>query len=151
MIEGKVTLTLSQPDGRQFVAESGSGHHMILDDAQGKTGPKPIELVAMAFAGCTAFDVITILRNKQHRQVASYEVKVEAEQNATPPRVFTHIGVHHIVRGDDIDEQGLAHAIHLSETKYCSVGAMLRMSGAQVTTTYEVLKSQPALDLAGAV
>src|SRR5579883_1023131 len=67
----RARVILSQParlNNRQFVVETGSGHHFVIDDAAGHTGPKPIELVAAALAGCTAFDVITILRNKK-RQV----------------------------------------------------------------------------------
>ena len=122
----------------QFDVESGSGHHFLIDDMTGKTGPKPVELVAAALAGCTAFDVLTILRNKKHKTVAGYEVKVEADQAATPPQVFTQVRVHHTIVGNDIDAQSVEDAIHLSESKYCSVGAMIRQSGATITTTYSV-------------
>jgi putative redox protein len=120
------------------MAETGSGHHLIMDEPASNTGPKPIELLAAALAGCTAFDVITILKNKKHKNVTAYEVSVEAEQRQYPPQVFTHVHIHHSVTGDDVDTQSVADAIELSESKYCSVGAMVKQSGAEISTTYSV-------------
>jgi putative redox protein len=120
------------------MAETGSGHHLIMDEPASNTGPKPIELLAVALAGCTAFDVITILKNKKHKNVTAYEVSVEAEQRQYPPQVFTHVHIHHSVTGDDVDTQSVADAIELSESKYCSVGAMVKQSGAEISTTYSV-------------
>ena len=88
MITAKVTLTEALKSHRQFIAETGSGHHVILDDAAGATGAKPIELVAIALAGCTAFDVVTILRQKHHQKLTGYEVRVEADQARTPSSGF---------------------------------------------------------------
>jgi len=131
-------LRLTQPSGtqRQFVATSGTGHHILIDDTAGNTGAKPIELVAIALAGCTAFDVISILRKKR-QQVTGYEVTVEADQSPDPPQVFTHVRIHHIVNGEGIAEHALRDAIHLSERKYCSVGAMVKQS-AEIESTYEI-------------
>jgi len=132
-------LRLTQPSGtqRQFVATSGTGHHILIDDTAGNTGAKPIELVAIALAGCTAFDVISILRKKR-QQVTGYEVTVEADQTPDPPQVFTHVRIHHIVNGEGIAEHALRDAIHLSERKYCSVGAMVKQS-AEIESTYEIV------------
>jgi putative redox protein len=133
---------LTQPGvakSRQFVVETGSGHHLILDDASGHTGAKPIELVAAALAGCTAFDVITILRGKKRQQVTGYEVRVEAEQAERPPQVFVAIRIHHIVTGHEVDPAAVDEAIRISEEKYCSVEAMLKHS-AVVRTTFEVVE-----------
>ena len=88
MISATVSLTQPQGTHRQFVATSGSGHHLLIDDPAGNTAAKPIELLAIALAGCTAFDVINILRKKR-QQVTGYEVKIEADQGPTPPQVFT--------------------------------------------------------------
>lgn len=110
----------------------------LVDDMVGKTGPKPIELLAAALAGCTAFDVITILRNKKHKTVTGYEVTVKADQRPTLPNVFTNVRIHHALTGDDIDPQSVEDAIHLSESKYCSVGAMVRQTGAEIITTYDI-------------
>ncbi len=136
MIQASVKLTF--PTALQFVVETGSGHKLIIDDLVGRTGPKPIELMAAALAGCTAFDVVTILRNKKHKTVAAYEVKVEADQRPMPPQVFTEVRIHHAVTGDNIDPQSVEDAIKLSESKYCSVGEMIRQSGARISTTYSI-------------
>jgi putative redox protein len=129
MISAKVELTQPLRQQRQFVAQTGSGHHLLLDDAAGGTGPKPIELVAAGLAGCTAFDVITVLRQKYHQKITGYEVRVEADQADRPPQVFTTVRIHHVVTGYGIDVAALEEAIRLSEEKYCSVGAMVKKNG----------------------
>src|SRR5579864_7974388 len=136
MITAQVELTQALKQQRQFVARTGSGHNLILDDAAGGTGPKPIELVAVGLAGCTAFDVITVLRQKYHQKVTGYEVKVEADQAERPPQVFTSVRLHHVVTGFEIDPAAIEEAIRLSEEKYCSVGAMVKQT-ASLHTTYE--------------
>jgi putative redox protein len=138
MISAKVELTQALNQQRQFVAQTGSEHHLILDDAAGGTGPKPIELVAVALAGCTAFDVITILRQKYHQKITGYEVRMEADQAERAPQVFTAVRIHHVVTGIDVDPAALEEAIRLSEEKYCSVGAMVQKT-ASFHTTYEIV------------
>ena len=139
MITAKVELTQALRQQRQFVAETGSGHHVILDDTAGGTGAKPIEMVAVALAGCTAFDVITVLRQKYHQKITGYQVRVEADQADRPPQVFTAVRIHHIVTGIGINEAALVEAIRLSEEKYCSVGAMLQKTAA-FQTTHEIVE-----------
>jgi putative redox protein len=139
MITAKVELTQPLQQQRQFVGHSGSGHHLLLDDTAGGTGPKPIELVAVGLAGCTAFDVITVLRQKYHQKVTGYEVRVEADQADRPPQVFTAVRLHHVVTGCEIDAAAVEEAIRLSEQKYCSVGAMLQKT-ASFHTTYEIVE-----------
>ena len=141
MITANVMLTQPLKANRQFVATTGTDHHLVLDDAAGGTGPKPIELVAVGLAGCTAFDVITVLRQKYHQKVTGYEVRVEADQAERPPQVFTSIRIHHIVTGSEVDEAALKEAIRLSEEKYCSVGAMLQKSAA-FHTTFEIVEDK---------
>jgi putative redox protein len=139
MISAKVQLTQPLKAERQFIGTTGSEHHLLLDDAAGGTGPKPIELVAVALAGCTAFDVITVLRQKYHQKVTGYEVRVEADQAERPPQVFTAIRIHHVVTGYGIDPAPIEEAIRLSEDKYCSVGAMVKQT-AGLSTTYEIVE-----------
>jgi putative redox protein len=139
MITAKVLLTQPLQVERQFAATTGSEHHMLLDDAVGGTGPKPIELVAVGLAGCTAFDVITVLRQKYRQRVTGYEVRVEADQAERPPQVFTRVRLHHVVRGLEIDPMAIEEAIRLSEEKYCSVGAMVKQT-ASLHTTYEIVE-----------
>ena len=136
MIEAKVTLTQPLSNKRQFVARTGGGHHLLIDDKEGASGPKPIELVAAGLAGCTAFDVISILRKKR-MYVTDYEVRVEADQAPQPPAVFVKVRLHHVVTGVDIDRKALEDAIRLSEEKYCSVGAMIHKT-AEFETTFEI-------------
>jgi len=137
MISAKVQLNQPLRQERQFAATTGSDHHLLLDDAAGGTGPKPIELLAVGLAGCTAFDVITVLRQKYHQRITGYEVRVEADQAERPPQVFTDVRVHHVVRGYEIEATALQEAIRLSEEKYCSVGAMIKHT-ANLHTTYEI-------------
>lgn len=143
MIEACCTLTQAGGTGRQFVVTTGSQHHFLIDDAQGATGAKPIELVAAALAGCTAFDVINILRKKR-QQVTGYEVRVEADQVSTPPQVFTEIRVRHLVTGVGVARAAVQDAIRLSEEKYCSVGAMLGKA-ARIHAEFEIFETDPAL------
>jgi putative redox protein len=132
VISARVDLTQALGQQRQFVATSGSGHSFLIDDAAGDTGPKPIELV-----GCTAFDVITILRQKYHQKVTGYNVTVEADQMDRPPQVFTAVRIHHLITGFEIDMAAVEQAVRLSEEKYCSVGAMVQKS-AVFHTTYQI-------------
>ncbi|HEU4416868.1 MAG TPA: OsmC family protein [Candidatus Angelobacter sp.] len=140
MVQAKVTLTF--PETLQFIAETGSGHRMILDGPATNTGPKPIELVAVALAGCTAFDVATILRSKKHKRISAYEVSVEAEQQQFPPQVISKVRIHHSIKGDELDAKSVEDAIELSEVKYCSVGAIVRQSGAEIVTTYAIQSAE---------
>ncbi len=141
MINAKVVLTQPLKTERQFAATTGSEHHLLLDDAVGATGPKPIELVAVGLAGCTAFDVITVLRQKFHQKVTGYEVRVEADQVERPPQVFTSVRIHHVVSGLEIDPSAIEEAIRLSEHKYCSVGAMVKHT-ASLHTSYEIIQEK---------
>jgi len=136
MIEGRLRLATVEGEGRQFVAESGTGHAVVMDDANGHTGPKPIELALLALGGCTGFDVISILRKKRQK-VTAYEIEVRAEQNPEPPSYFTRVEIKHRLRGD-IDPDAVEKALHLSETKYCAVGAMISKT-AKIEATFEIL------------
>jgi putative redox protein len=139
MIEGKLRLTTIEGAGRQFVAQSGTGHALVMDDADGHSGPKPIELALLALGGCTAFDVIGIMRKKR-QVVTSYEIELRADQNPEPPTYFTRVEIKHRLRGK-IDPQAVQAAIHLSETKYCAVGAMIAKT-ARIETTFEILPEE---------
>ncbi len=143
MISARVELTQPLTQQRQFVARAGSDHYFLMDDSAGATGPKPIELIAVGLAGCTAFDVVTILRQKYHQKITGYEVRVEADQAERPPQVFTAVRIHHVVKGFEIDASAIEEAIRLSEEKYCSVGAMIEKT-ASLHTTYEVVTEKSA-------
>src|SRR5512135_2369120 len=105
-------------EGLRFVATSGSGHTVELDNATGDEGMRPAELVPVALAGCTAMDVISILRKKR-QPVTRYEVHAEGEQrDAPPPALFTRIDVTHIVEGGpELDIEAVRRSIELSAIK----------------------------------
>jgi putative redox protein len=137
MLQASVTLTHPSSNNRQFLAENNRGHQLTIDDPTGNTGPKPVELVAIGLAGCTAFDVINILRKKR-QQVTDYKVTLEADQASEPPQTFTDVRIHHILTGVDISSDAVKDAIRLSEEKYCSVGAMIGKS-AKIHTTFQII------------
>jgi putative redox protein len=136
MLEATLKLITVEGTGRQFRAETPSGHSLLIDDSAGRTGPKPIELVLWALGGCTALDVINILR-KKHQLVTGYEVEVQADQRQQPPNYFTHVRILHRLYGD-INPEAVQQAIELSETKYCSVGAMIGKT-AQIESAFEIV------------
>jgi putative redox protein len=130
------TVTLDG-GGLRFVGRSGSGHTTVLDDGDGDTGARPAELVPMAVAGCTALDVISILRKKR-QDVTAYEVRAEGTQMDGHPNAFTRIDVVHVVEGPDIDVEAVRRAIEISATKYCSVGATLSSGITEIHHAYLV-------------
>ena len=138
MIEARCSLTQPSRGQRQFVVTTGSNHHLILDDPQGATGPKPVELVAVALAGCTAFDVINILRKKR-QQVTAYEVRVEADQVTTPPQVLTDVRLHHLLTGFAGNPAAVVAAIRRSAANDCAGGALLGKT-AHIHADYEILE-----------
>lgn len=115
--------------GLRFVGGTGSGHATAFDDELGNTGARPMEVLLAALGACTAMDVLSILRKKR-QQVEWYRVRVEGEQRAEHPRVYTSIRIVHEVDGKGVERAALRRAIELSAGRYCSVGAML---GAGVT------------------
>lgn len=119
----------------RFVARSGSGHELVMDDGHGDTGPRPAELIPVALAGCTAMDVISILR-KKHQEVTRYEVLAEGVQMDEHPNAFTRIDVLHVVEGPTVELEALRRAIELSATKYCSVGATLATGITEIHHAY---------------
>lgn len=122
--------------GEAFVAESQSGHAMVTSFAHELAAPSPMELLLIALGGCTGADVVGILEKKRQR-VTGYEIEVRAERRAEHPRIYTKIEVVHRVSGHSVDPKAVAHAIELSETKYCSVSAMLGAS-AELSMRYEI-------------
>jgi putative redox protein len=131
------TAWLRYAGGEAFVAESQSGHAMVTSFGHEKhTAPSPMELVLVALGGCSGADVVSILEKKRQR-VTGYNIEVRAERRAEHPRIYTRIEVVHNVRGHAIDPKAVQHAVELSETKYCSVSAMLGAS-AQLSMRYEI-------------
>jgi putative redox protein len=122
-------------DGLRFTGSTGSGHTLTMDTAEGDAGPRPAELLLVAQAGCTAMDVVSILRKKR-QALASYEVRVVGEQREDPhPHVFEHVRIVHVVDGP-VDREALRRAIELSATKYCTVSANLSAGVAEIHHAY---------------
>jgi putative redox protein len=115
-------------DGMMFVGESGSGHAVVMDGAPeygGRNlGIRPMEMLLIGLGGCTAFDVVQILR-KGREQVSDCEVEVTAERAETDPKVFTSIHLEYRVAGKDLAPAKVERAIQLSKEKYCSASIML--------------------------
>ena len=128
--------TIKWVDNVQFVAETGSGHAVVIDGAPENggrnTGPRPMELVLAGAATCTAFDVVLML-NKSRQKFTSFHVDAEAERAEVDPKVFTTITLTFKLAGKGLDPAAVERAVKLSKEKYCSATAMLGMT-AKITT-----------------
>jgi len=140
-VKARVHLT----EGITFVAESGSGHAMVVDaspEVGGRNlGPRPMELVLMGTGTCTAVDVVLILR-KARQVVTGCVVELDAERATDDPKVFTKIHFHFIVSGTGLAVPQVERAIKLSRDKYCSATAMMAKT-AEVTTDFEIRETAP--------
>jgi putative redox protein len=127
-------------EGMSFLAEAGSGHAVVLDGAPeygGRNiGIRPMEMLLMGLAGCTAFDVVNILR-RGREPVTDCVVEVDADRASEDPKVFTAIRVFYRVTGRGLSRQKVERAVSLSKEKYCSASIMLGATAA-ITATIEV-------------
>jgi putative redox protein len=132
------SATVQLTEGMAFRATADSGQSVLLDSSAdgGGTGqgPTPMELLLMALGGCTAMDVISILR-KMRQDVTDYRVEVRGERAETHPKVYTSLEVVHVVTGHGVSREQAQRAIDLSAGTYCSVSAML---GASATVTHRL-------------
>ena len=120
-----------------FVCTSPGGHSQVVDVSDSrKSTASPVEMLMMAIGACTAVDVVSILK-KSRQEITSYRIEVTGERRSEHPRAFTRLEVLHVVRGRSISERSLAHAIQLSDEKYCSVAATLR-SPTDIVTSYRI-------------
>ena len=128
-------------DGVSFVAETGSGHALVMDgapDGGGRNlGPRPMEMVLLGTGGCSAYDVVVILK-KSGQAISACSVEVKAQRAETDPKVFTKIHMHFVVRGHDLKPSVIENSIKLSHGKYCSASAMLGKTAA-ITYDYEIV------------
>ena len=129
-------------EGMSFVAETGSNHLMTMDGAPDGGGrnlaPRPMEVVLVGTGGCTAYDVVVILK-KSGQDVRGCEVRVTSERAPTDPKVFTRIHMHFALRGRSLKRNVVEHAIRLSHEKYCSASIMLGKT-AEITTDFEIIE-----------
>ncbi len=129
-------------DGVTMLAESGSGHALVMDgppEHGGRNlGVRPMEMLLIGLGGCTEFDVLHILRRGRHR-VSLCEVELNAERAETDPKVFTRIHVHFRVAGKGLTEKAVERAVQLSAEKYCSASIMLG-AVAEITHDFEIVE-----------
>jgi putative redox protein len=136
------TVNWVAASGMAFMAETGSGHVLMMDGAPDGGGrnlaPRPMETVLAGTGGCTAYDVVLILQRGRH-QVKGCQVKLTSERAATDPKVFTSIRMHFIITGKDLPDSAVQRAIQMSHEKYCSASIMLAKT-AEISTSYEIIE-----------
>ncbi|MEQ4924486.1 OsmC family protein [Proteus hauseri] len=123
-----------------FLGESSSGHQIMMDGNSGDKAPSPMEMLLIAAGGCSAIDVVSILRKGRH-QVTDCEVKLTSERREEAPRLFTDINLHFIVSGKELTDKIVERAVQLSAEKYCSVSLMLGKA-AHITHSFEIKVSE---------
>jgi putative redox protein len=137
------TVDWLQGNGMAFVAETGSGHLLTMDGAPDGGGrnlaPRPMETFLAGAGGCSAYDVVLILKRGRHA-VSGCRVKLSAERAATDPKVFTRIAMHFVVSGRQLNVEAVARAVTLSHEKYCSATAMLAKT-AEIVVSHEVVEA----------
>jgi putative redox protein len=142
------TGALGTRSGMGFVAETGSGHTLVMDGAPDTAkpdngglnlAPRPLETVLAGTGGCTAYDVVLILKRGRH-DVRGCSVKLTAERAETDPKVFTRINMHFTVSGKGIPAAAVERAIAMSHDKYCSASIMLAKTAA-ISTSFELLQA----------
>jgi len=129
--------------GLRLVGEASSGPAIVLDHVlpgeEGReTGPRPLELLLIGLAGCSAMDVVSILQKKR-QPFTGLQVKVTAERADEHPRVYTRIHMEYVVTGQGVEPQAVERAIELSQTKYCPAAAMLSKA-VEITTSYQIVQ-----------
>ena len=125
-----------------LLGEADSGHGVVIDGAPeiggNNLGVRPMEMVLIGLGGCTAMDVLSILK-KQRQQVTDFTIELEAQRREEPPKVFTEIHLRYIIKGRDLKDTHVKRAVELSAEKYCSVSAMLEKT-AKITHDYEIIE-----------
>ncbi len=134
--------TVKWLDHMSFVGESGSGHSVVMggppDDGGRDMGVRPMEMVLLGMGGCTAFDVVHILK-KGRQQITDCHVELEAERAAEVPKVFTKIHAHYIIKGKALDAKKIERAVAMTAEKYCSVSIMLAAT-VEITHDFEIIE-----------
>jgi putative redox protein len=134
--------TVRWTSGMTFLAETASNHVVAMDGAPEGGGrnlaPRPMEMVLLGTGGCTAYDVVVILK-KSGQPITGCEVKLTSERAETDPKVFTRIHMHFVVRGRGLKRNLVEHAIRLSHDKYCSASIMLGKT-AEISTGFEIIE-----------
>ncbi len=132
------TVDVHYDSGMRFVARTGSSHEIVMDASDGDTGARPTELLIAGLGGCTAMDVVSILRKKR-QAVTRFDVHVGATQRAAYPQIFSDIDMLIEVEGPRVSVAAVRQAIELAARKYCSVGAMLAAGETVIHHRYRVI------------
>ena len=139
----EVTVSWNGPSGMSFRARTGSGHMVSMDGAPDGGGhnlaPRPMEMVLLGTGGCTAYDVVLILK-RGREDVRGCDVALKAERAETDPKVFTKIHFHFTVTGKGLRQATVERAVSLSHDKYCSASIMLAKS-AEITHSFEIVEA----------
>jgi putative redox protein len=134
--------TLKLEKGMRFVGTADTGFEVAMDADESvggdNSGPRPMELILIGLCGCTAMDVISILRKKR-QEVSALEVKAHAEREDAHPRIFTDIALEYIVTGRNVDPKAVERSIQLSADRYCPAQAMLGQV-VNISTSYEIVE-----------
>ena len=134
--------TVKWLDHMSFVGESGSGHSVVMDgppdDGGRNLGVRPMEMVLLGMGGCTAFDVVHILK-RARQNIVDCHVEMEAERATDIPKVFTKIHAHYVIKGKNLDAKKVERAITMTAEKYCSVSIMLANS-VEITHDFEIIE-----------
>ena len=130
-----ITASAQWTDNERFIGTSTSGHAIVVDAGADKSGNSPMELVLVGLCGCTASDVVSILKKKR-QPFTGVEVRAEAERAAEPPRVYTTIKLVYRISGN-VDRKAAEDAVRLSKEKYCSVSQMLQRT-AKISYAIEI-------------
>ncbi len=128
-----ITASAQWTDNERFIGAANSGHAIVVDAGEKKSGNSPMELVLIGLCGCTASDVVSILKKKR-QPFTAVEVRAEGERAPEPPRVYTSIKLVYRISGK-VDRKAAEDAVRLSEEKYCSVSQMLQKT---VKVSYEI-------------
>jgi putative redox protein len=135
--------TIKWVDGAMFLGESGTGHSLVMDGAEEQggrnLGPRPMEMLLIGLGGCSAYDVMAMLR-KSRQDVVDCRAELEAERADAVPAVFTKIHVHFVVTGKGLKESQVARAVSLSAEKYCSASIMLEAGGVEISHSHELVE-----------
>jgi putative redox protein len=139
--------TVKWADGAMFLAESGTGHTVVMDgpeDLGGRNmGVRPMEMLLLGTGGCSIYDVLSMLK-KSRQNVVDCRVELEAERADEVPAVFTRFNMHFVVTGIGLKESHVKRAVELSAEKYCSASIMFGAAGVEISHSYEIVEFETA-------
>jgi len=138
MTEGWTEITTTWKDEMNFIAQNAAGGTVQMGTIEGKPGVGPMQLLLVAVAGCTGMDIVSILQKKRN-DLTDMQIRVRGYRSGDYPMIWKEIHLNYLIWGNNVPPKEVEQAIHLSETKYCSVGIMLGKS-ARITSEYHIHK-----------